>query len=96
MNLLVPLVPNSEMTLLKYNQRLQLSFSETKAVAKLFVEERPDLTDKEGRFCFSDGAGSISEGKALTIRDTLGLDEVPSAFQFRCGPYKGAQTQNYS
>ncbi|CAE7682192.1 RDR2 [Symbiodinium sp. CCMP2592] len=116
-NELVPMAVNQDMTLCKFNQRLQLSFSETRADTCLSVRLEEDLWDSEraeeslhevtlvahlflyrtfpdvhqdsGRFCLSDGCGCISQGAAEAVAAKLGFDEVPSAFQARCGPWKG-------
>ncbi|CAE7034868.1 RDR1 [Symbiodinium natans] len=86
---LVPLEANQDMTLCKFNQRLQLSFSETRADICLAVREEDDLWDSQGRFCLSDGCGCISPRAAEAVAAKLGFDEVPCAFQARCGPWKG-------
>ncbi|CAE7777833.1 RDR1 [Symbiodinium sp. CCMP2456] len=88
-NELVPMAVNQDMTLCKFNQRLQLSFSETRADTGLSVRLEEDLWDSERRFCLSDGCGCISQGAAEAVAAKLGFDEVPSAFQARCGPWKG-------
>ncbi|CAJ1355482.1 unnamed protein product [Effrenium voratum] len=89
MDSLVPLDANGEMSLLKYNQRLQLSFSETRAEVKLQATLREDLRDISGSFCLSDGCGSISLAKADEVAREMGLEERPGTFQARCGPFKG-------
>ena len=67
MDRLVPLEPNQDMTLLKYNQRLQLSFSETRAEVQLKVRLETDLSDVNNEFCLSDGCGCISMEAACTM-----------------------------
>lgn len=90
MDQLVALHPNQEMTILKYNQRLQLSFSETRAEVQLKVRKEEDLWDVNNKqFCLSDGCGCISMQAAQRCALKLGFEEVPSVFQARCGPFKG-------
>ncbi|CAL1168817.1 unnamed protein product [Cladocopium goreaui] len=89
MDRLVPLEPNQDMTLLKYNQRLQLSFSETRAEVQLKVRLETDLSDVNNEFCLSDGCGCISMEAAQRCALKLGFEEVPGVFQARCGPFKG-------
>jgi len=43
-------------------------------------------------YTFSDGVGMISPRLAREIADTMGLDALPSAFQFRLGGAKGVLT----
>ena len=89
MDWLVRLLPNKEMTILKYNQRLQLSFSETRAEVQLKVHEDEDLWDVNKKFCLSDGCGCISMAAAQRCALKLGFEEVPGVFQARCGNFKG-------
>ncbi|CAE7919010.1 unnamed protein product [Symbiodinium sp. KB8] len=90
-NELVPLAVNQDMTLCKFNQRLQLSFSETRADTGLSVRLEEVLRGQLSlRICFCVALSpNVHEGAAEAVAAKLGFDEVPSAFQARCGPWKG-------
>lgn len=49
----------------------------------------PHHDDNPPQYTFSDGIGIIDIAFAREIQKQLGLDHLPSAFQFRCLGYKG-------
>jgi len=74
----------------KHAARLGQAFSDTVPATTVQASEfYMDEDVQRHGFCFSDGVGKISQSYADQIRDRLGLDTTPSAFQIRFGGMKG-------
>ncbi|KAJ7592653.1 RNA-dependent RNA polymerase [Mycena floridula] len=84
----------------KYGARMAQAFSATNASIQIeskYVERIPDI--ECGSYCFTDGAGELSEDMAADIWHALtkrrGRTAPPSAFQARYGGCKGVWTVNH-
>ncbi|KAI9841292.1 MAG: hypothetical protein M1837_000778 [Sclerophora amabilis] len=78
----------------KYAARIGQCFSTTRAIKGTGVDVKtlPDIVLKldDGRsYTFTDGVGKISKFLAQLISSELGLQFIPSVFQFRLGGCKG-------
>ncbi|KAL1866438.1 hypothetical protein VTK73DRAFT_4717 [Phialemonium thermophilum] len=74
----------------KYAARLGQCFSTTRllrAIASPNVVRIPDIEHRG--YCFTDGVGKISAVLARMIAEDWGLNDAPSAYQFRMGGCKG-------
>jgi hypothetical protein len=72
----------------KYATRLGQAFGSTDEVLKAVEYAEVDDIERNG-YEFTDGIGLISYALAKKASASLGLREVPSAFQVRLGGYKG-------
>eukprot|EP00834_Sanchytrium_tribonematis_P004331 NODE_207_length_12890_cov_0.936518.p1 type:complete len:1622 gc:universal NODE_207_length_12890_cov_0.936518:968-5833(+) len=78
--------------------RIGLLFSSTMSICKIpsgsLFSASEDIFTLDFKFKFSDGCGSINLAVAQIVQDKLDLDFLPSAVQFRVGPYKGVLSVN--
>ncbi|CAE7857361.1 RDR1, partial [Symbiodinium sp. KB8] len=81
-------------TVAQYSSRLGLFLTAdepTLEVDHADTYEAPDIMSPSGKL-LTDGAGKISEDLAHAVASDLGLDPIPSAFQFRWAGLKGVVT----
>lgn len=77
----------------KYGARIGQTLTSTIKTLKVspewIAEVEPDVTDKEGKYIFSDGVCTITHDLAEKIKEELELEEVPAAYQARFLGCKG-------